>query len=58
MAATIEDAVQIEVPHVVVARSSGSDGRKRYGISAIYTTSGDLLATARTTWITIEAPGS
>jgi hypothetical protein len=58
MAATIEDAVQIGEPHVVVARSSGSDGRKRYGMSAIYAASGDLLATARATWITIEAPGS
>ena len=58
MAASIEGAVRIGEPHVVVARSSGSDGRKRYGISAIYAVSGDLLAKARATWITIEAAGS
>jgi hypothetical protein len=54
MAASIEAAARVGEPHVVVARRSERDGRKRYGISALYSAGGELLAKARATWITIE----
>lgn len=54
MAASMGRPVWIDEPHVVVARPAGHHGRKRFGISALYSTSGELLAQARATWITIE----
>lgn len=54
MSASIERPVWIDEPYVVVAQPAGHKGRKRYGISALYSTSGELLAKARATWITIE----
>ncbi len=54
MAAEQRSVVRGDVPLVVVARKMGSNGRKRFGSSALYTGQGELCAVARTTWITIE----
>jgi hypothetical protein len=38
-------------PHVVLGWRSGEDGRKRYAGSAVFTAGGQLVASARSTWI-------
>ena len=41
-------------PHVIVARASGSERRKRYSVAALYTAGGDLVAHAAAVWITLR----
>jgi hypothetical protein len=38
---------------VVVARMTGEEGRKAYALTTVYSPAGDVLATARATWIAI-----
>jgi hypothetical protein len=38
-------------PHVVAGWKVGEDGRKRYAASAVYDAAGEVLASARSTWI-------
>ncbi len=38
-------------PHVVLGWRIGEDGRKRYAGSAVFTAGGQLVASARSTWI-------
>ena len=38
-------------PHVVIGWPRGSEGRKRYAGSAIFTANGELVAYSRSTWI-------
>ena len=38
-------------PHVVLGWRIGEDGRKRYAGSALFTKDGDLVASARSTWV-------
>lgn len=54
MAAELRGPVRASEPHVVVAQPEGTNGRKRFGSSAIYHVGGELLAVAYTTWITID----
>ena len=54
MAAEVSAGVRAGRPHVVVAQKLSSNGRKRFGSSAIYTAEGELCAVARTTWITVH----
>ncbi len=54
MTAEVSGVVRGGEPHVVVAQSLGSEGRKRFGSSAIYSAKGELCAAARATWITID----
>ncbi|HEX2044350.1 MAG TPA: hypothetical protein VHF23_01845 [Gaiellaceae bacterium] len=42
-------------PHVVMGWRLGEDGRKRYAGSALFAADGELLASARSTWI-VAAP--
>jgi hypothetical protein len=51
MAAAIHALPEIGRPHVVMGWRIGEDGRKRYAGSALFTTDGELLAAARSTWI-------
>ena len=53
MTAALKHGLRGGEPHVVVARRMGSEGRKRFGSSAIYTADGELCAVARA-WITID----
>ena len=39
---------------VVVGAITGEDGRKAYVRTSLWTTAGDLLATARATWIALS----
>lgn len=43
-------------PYVVVGWGTGSEGRKRYAGSAVFTAGGELRAFARSTWIVPSAP--
>ena len=54
MMAALEHGVRAGEKYVVVARAEGSEGRKRFGSSAIYSASGELCGAAHTTWITID----
>lgn len=56
MATIIHHPVEVGRDYVVVGAQSGEDGRKRFANSAIFTANGDLVAAARTTWITIDSP--
>lgn len=55
MMAKLEHEVRAGEQYVVVARAEGSEGRKRFGSSAIYSASGALCGAAHTTWITIDS---
>jgi hypothetical protein len=46
--------VRIGEPHVVVSAGLGHDGRKRFGVAALYTADGQLLAVSRATWIAVR----
>jgi len=41
-------------PHVIVARATGSERRKRFSVAALYTAGGDLVAHAAAVWITLR----
>jgi hypothetical protein len=51
MAARVLDLPRVGEPHVVLGWRVGEDGRKRYAGSALLTPRGEVLATARSTWI-------
>jgi hypothetical protein len=51
MAAAIQRVPQAGEPHVVVGWRIGEDGRKRLAGSALFAADGELLASARSTWI-------
>jgi hypothetical protein len=55
MAAGIHELPRVGEPHVVVGWPVSEEGRKRQAGSALYTSAGDLLAVARSTWI-VPAP--
>jgi hypothetical protein len=52
MAAAIRTLPEPGVAHVVVGWRIGEEGRKRFAGSALYSASGDVLAHARSTWLT------
>jgi hypothetical protein len=54
MTAALKHGLRGGEPHVVVAQRMGSEGRKRFGSSAIYAADGELCAVARAPWITID----
>lgn len=51
MAAGIRTLPQTGVAHLVIGWPVEEDGRKRHAGSALFTTGGELLAAARSTWI-------
>ena len=55
MAAAIGSLPLAGEPHVVVGWGIGAEGRKRFAGSALYTSAGELLAHARSTWLTPTA---
>ena len=55
LAARIDGALAIGEPAVVVAWPLGSEGRKRFAGTALYTAQGAPIAIARATWIGIAA---
>jgi len=40
----------------VVSAGLGDEGRKRYGVAALYTEDGTLLVVSRATWIALREP--
>jgi len=56
MRARIAELPEVGVRHRVVAWPIGADGRKLAAGSALLSPSGEVLAAARTTWITVPAP--
>jgi hypothetical protein len=57
MAAGIRELPTVGESHVVVGWPVGEDGRKRHAGSALYSSAGEVLATARSTWI-VPATGT
>ena len=55
MTARIVEPVRVDERYVVVGTTTDRDGRKRFANSALYAVSGDLVASAKTTWITVNA---
>ena len=55
MGAAIAVLPPVGEPSVVIGWRIGEDGRKRFAGSALFSTDGDLLAAARSTWITPSA---
>jgi hypothetical protein len=51
MAAHVLRLPNVDEPHVVLGWRIGEEGRKRYAASAVYDAAGEVLATARSTWI-------
>jgi hypothetical protein len=51
MAAHVLRLPSMGEPHVVLGWRVGEEGRKRYAASAVYHLTGEVLATARSTWI-------
>jgi hypothetical protein len=51
MAASIHGRPEPGDPHVVIGWRVGGEGRKRFAGSALYTSDGDLVAHALSTWI-------
>lgn len=54
LTARIERAVAPGDPHVIVAWSGASDGRKREAGTAVYSEGGELAALARALWIELR----
>jgi hypothetical protein len=52
MSAGIHELPRAGEPHVVIGWRIGEEGRKRYAGSALFNAEGDLVAVARSTWIT------
>lgn len=57
LTARIDAIIEPGAPHIVVGWSLGSEGRKRFAGSALYSATGNLLAIARATWI-VMPPGA
>ena len=55
MSADIIERPRADRPLVVVAWSNGSERRKHYAGTALFTDTGDLLACSQQTWIQIDA---
>jgi hypothetical protein len=55
MGAAIAALPPVGEPSVVIGWRIGEDGRKRFAGSALFSAGGDLLAAARSTWITPSA---
>lgn len=51
MAAAVRAFPEVGQAHVVMGQRVGEEGRKRYASSALFTSGGELLARARSTWI-------
>jgi hypothetical protein len=47
-------ATEAGEPHVIVARATGGERRKRFSVAALYTAGGDLVANAAAVWITLR----
>ncbi len=56
MATVVHGSVETGEDYVVVGAHTGEDGRKRFANSALFTAGGQLVAAARSTWITIDLP--
>lgn len=53
MAAVVSKPIEIERPYVVIAWQLGQDGRKSFAATALIDESGNAVATARQTWISL-----
>lgn len=53
LTAHIHRRAQLDEPTVVAAWPNGTDGRKGYSTSAIWSSDGELLAAAQATWVTL-----
>jgi hypothetical protein len=48
--------VRVGEPHVVVSAGLGHEGRKRFGVAALYTADGELVAVSKATWVAVREP--
>jgi hypothetical protein len=51
----VHKRVEIDQTYVVVARDEGREGRKNWSSGGLYDAAGQLIASARATWITMES---
>ena len=56
IAARIVELPEPDARHVIMSSRLGRDGRKLFGVSAIYGPDGRCLAHARATWISLAGP--
>lgn len=58
MAVTVNHPVECGAPYVVVAWPIGSEGRRLYAGTAIFSADGELCAGAKATWVVVSTGGA